>query len=59
MTVKKQDLEKRITYTLKKPHTHRGVEYTQADIDAGVEIEINQEQAKVLNDQGVIKLQED
>ena len=55
MTVKKEQLEKRLTFTLKKPHTHKGIEYTQMDIEDGAEIEVSEEQARFLKDQGIIE----
>jgi hypothetical protein len=55
MTVKKEDLEQRLTYMLKKPHTHNGIDYTQDDVDEGVEIELDDGQAQVLLDQGIIE----
>jgi predicted site-specific integrase-resolvase len=45
---------KRVKVKLKKPHTHAGVEYDEAAIKAGVEIEVTENQSKALKDQGVI-----
>lgn len=55
MTVKKEDLEKRLTYTLIKPATFEGNVYKQDDIDAGVDLELTEEQALDLIDRGVIE----
>lgn len=46
---KKTGKPKRFRVTLKKAHTHAGIEYPP-----GAEIEITETQAKVLTDQGII-----
>lgn len=50
----KSDKPARQRVKLKKPHTHAGVDYDAAAVAAGAEIEITEQQAKVLTDQGVI-----
>lgn len=53
--IKQEDIEKRLTYRLLKSFEHQGTEYTPEDVNAGVEIEISEEQARVLLDQGIIE----
>ena len=55
--IEDKDLKSRLTYTLKKPHTHDGVDYSQADIDEGIKIELDEDTAKVLLEQGIIDAQ--
>lgn len=45
---------KRVKVKLKKPHTHAGVDYDEAAVKAGTEIEVTEQQAKALREQGVI-----
>lgn len=45
---------KRVKVKLKMRHTHAGIEYDEAAVKAGVEIEITEQQAAVLKAQGVI-----
>jgi hypothetical protein len=45
---------KRVKAKLKKRHTHAGIEYDEMAVKAGVEIEVTEQQAAVLKDQGVI-----
>jgi len=45
---------KRVKVKLKKRHTHAGIEYDEAAVKAGVEIEITEQQAAALKAQGVI-----
>jgi hypothetical protein len=44
----------RVKVKLKKRHTHAGIEYDEVAVKSGVDIEITEQQAKVLKDQGVI-----
>lgn len=53
--IKKEQIEERLMYTLKKPHTHDGIDYTQADVDEGVQIALDEEQVQALQDQGIIE----
>ena len=43
-----------VTVKLKKPHTHASIDYDEAAIAAGVEIDVTEAQAKALKVQGVI-----
>lgn len=52
--IEQEEINKRIRYTLTKPATFEGNVYKQEDIDAGVELELTEEQALELIDQGVI-----
>jgi predicted site-specific integrase-resolvase len=45
---------KRVKVKLKMRHTHAGIEYDEMAVKAGVEIEVTEQQAAVLKDQGVI-----
>lgn len=45
---------KTVAVTLLKPHTHAGVAYDQAAVDAGVVIEVSEAQAHWLQSLGVI-----
>lgn len=45
---------KRVTVTLLNPHTHDGIDYEQAAVDAGVMIEVSEAQAQWLYAMGVI-----
>ena len=57
--IEQPELNKRLRYTLTKPTKFEGHVYKQEDIDAGVELELNEEQALDLLDQGVIYQPED
>ncbi|MCF7964214.1 MAG: hypothetical protein K9L79_01605 [Methylobacter tundripaludum] len=45
---------KRVKVKLKKPHTHAGINYDEAAVKAGIDIEITEQQAKSLKELGVI-----
>lgn len=45
---------KRVKVKLKKPHTHAGIDYDEAAVKAGAEIEVTEQQAKSLKELGVI-----
>lgn len=49
-----KEVVKRVKVKLKKAHSHAGVEYDEAAVAAGVEIEVTENQSKALKDQGVI-----
>lgn len=55
--IEDKDIKKRLTFTLKKPHTHDGIDYSQADVDEGVKIELDEDNAEVLLKQGIIEPQ--
>jgi hypothetical protein len=44
----------RVKVKLKKRHTHAGIEYDEAAIAGGVEIDVTERQASALKEQGVI-----
>jgi hypothetical protein len=44
----------RVKVKLKKCHTHAGIEYDEATVKAGVEIDVTERQASALKEQGVI-----
>ena len=45
---------KREQVALKKPHTHRGVSYVEADIKKGVKIDITAKQKAALEKLGIV-----